>query len=496
MAGKDIRPFRDVHTVFSALDRLLDYCINFAIYSAVLRSLQFENLAPGAPDEAKAFFLIALFCVSTSFFYHAYDVYARMRTRGWFFFASRILAVNAGILFGIILLSFLFGRNDADFENDILWAFRSNLLSALILSVKKGAMILLLRNLRQSRKSIKRVLLVTDSEEMANAYLDEVLVNRHFGYEVIGYVGNLSIKGLLHLGTTGELDTILQIHRPEEVVMGFETVRKRRITKYVSICNDHCIKVFFLPSVCGYFKSPRQIHVIGNLPLIDVRSNPLENSITNRFLKRSLDIFGASLLLFLTSPVMLFTAVGVALSSPGPILFRQTRIGKDSRPFTMYKFRSMRINQSEQTGWSHENDDRRTCFGAFIRRFALDELPQFWNVLKGDMSLVGPRPEVPYYVEIFRKRIPLYMLKHTLRPGITGLAQIKGLRGDTSIPARIEADIHYIENWSLREDLRILLITPFRAFNRNEHYRKQDPLEQAQDKMREPEEAEEEHEIS
>ena len=483
MSQKDIRLHKDMHTVFSALDRLLDYCINFSIYSAVLRALQYKGLTAGALYETNSFFWIALFCVSASFFYHAYDVYARMRTRGWFFFASRILAVNAGILFGIILLSFLLGRNGKDFENDILWAFRSNLLSALILSAKKGAMILLLRNLRQSRKSLKRVLLVLDSEEMANAYLDEILVNRHFGYEVIGYVGNLSITRLPHLGTTGDLDAVLTAYRPEEVIMGFETVRKRLITKYVSVCNNHCIKVFFIPSVCGYFKSPRQIHVIGNLPLIDVRSNPLENSITNRFLKRSLDVLGASLLLLFTSPLMLFTAIGVALSSPGPILFRQTRIGKENRPFTMYKFRSMRVNQREQTGWSHSDDERRTRFGAFIRRFALDELPQFWNVLKGDMSLVGPRPEIPYYVEIFRKEIPLYMLKHTLRPGITGLAQIKGLRGDTSIPARIEADLHYIENWSLREDLRILLITPFRAFNRNEHYRRKDHLGEERGRM-------------
>ena len=136
----------------------------------------------------------------------------------------------------------------------------------------------------------------------------------------------------------------------------------------------------------------------------------------------------------------------------------------------MYKFRSMRVNDSEKTGWSHDGDPRKTRFGAFIRKFALDELPQFFNVLKGDMSLVGPRPEVPFYVEKFKKEIPLYMLKHTLRPGITGLAQIKGLRGDTSIADRIEEDINYIEHWSFWNDLRILLLTPFKAVNRRERY--------------------------
>ena len=141
-----------------------------------------------------------------------------------------------------------------------------------------------------------------------------------------------------------------------------------------------------------------------------------------------------------------------------------------NKPFYMYKFRSMRVNDAEQTGWSNEKDPRKTRFGAFIRKFALDELPQFFNVLKGDMSLVGPRPEVPFYVEKFKKEIPLYMLKHTLRPGITGLAQIKGLRGDTSIAERIEEDINYIENWTFWGDVRILLLTPFRAVNRHEKY--------------------------
>ena len=144
----------------------------------------------------------------------------------------------------------------------------------------------------------------------------------------------------------------------------------------------------------------------------------------------------------------------------------------------MYKFRSMRVNDTQQTGWSTEEDPRKTRFGAFIRKFAFDELPQFFNVLKGDMSLVGPRPEVPFYVDKFKKEIPLYMLKHTLRPGITGQAQIKGLRGDTSIEARIDEDINYIENWTFWRDIRILLLTPLRAINRHEKYAEREKREE------------------
>ena len=154
------------------------------------------------------------------------------------------------------------------------------------------------------------------------------------------------------------------------------------------------------------------------------------------------------------------------LSSPGPIIFKQLRVGKDKKEFYMYKFRSMRVNAREQTGWSTNEDPRKTAFGSFIRKCSIDELPQFFNVLKGDMSLVGPRPEVPHYVEQFKEEIPRYMVKHQVRPGITGWAQVNGLRGDTSIRDRIEHDLYYIENWNILFDVKILLMTLFKAVNK------------------------------
>lgn len=158
---------------------------------------------------------------------------------------------------------------------------------------------------------------------------------------------------------------------------------------------------------------------------------------------------------------MLACAIGVKLTSPGPVIFKQRRIGRDKKTFSMYKFRSMRVNGGEDTVWSTNHDGRKTKFGAFMRKCSLDELPQFFNVLKGDMSLVGPRPEIPYYVERFKEDVPLYMVKHQVRPGITGWAQVNGLRGDTSIKARIEHDVYYIEHWSLMFDIEILLTTVF-----------------------------------
>ena len=158
---------------------------------------------------------------------------------------------------------------------------------------------------------------------------------------------------------------------------------------------------------------------------------------------------------------MLIAAIGVRLSSPGPILFRQERVGLNKQTFTMYKFRSMRVNASQDTGWTQDADPRKTWFGSLIRKCSIDELPQFFNVLKGDMSLIGPRPEIPHFVEQFKETVPLYMVKHQVRPGITGWAQVNGFRGDTSIEGRIQCDIWYIENWSIFLDIKILFMTVF-----------------------------------
>ena len=175
----------------------------------------------------------------------------------------------------------------------------------------------------------------------------------------------------------------------------------------------------------------------------------------------ALDVVGSLVLIVLTSPIMLGVAIGVKLSSPGPIIFKQERVGLNKRPFMMYKFRSMRVNAAEDSAWSTNSDPRKTRFGSIIRKFSLDELPQFFNVLKGDMSLVGPRPEIPFHVEHFKEEIPRYLVRQQVRPGLTGWAQINGLRGDTDIAERIRYDIWYIENWTVALDIKILFRTVF-----------------------------------
>ncbi|MDE7260692.1 MAG: exopolysaccharide biosynthesis polyprenyl glycosylphosphotransferase, partial [Oscillospiraceae bacterium] len=234
------------------------------------------------------------------------------------------------------------------------------------------------------------------------------------------------------------------------------------LPQIISACELNGTKLSIIPFYAQYISSNPNFDNLDGIPLMNIRSIPLDN-LACAFCKRAMDIIGSLLLIIITSPVMLLCAVGVKLSSPGPVIFCQKRIGRNKKPFYMYKFRSMQINDGQDTRWSSNQDNRKTRFGAFIRKCSLDELPQFFNVLKGDMSLVGPRPEIPFFVEQFKDEIPLYMVKHQVRPGITGWAQVNGLRGDTSIKARIEHDIYYIEHWSLWFDIEILLTTVFKG---------------------------------
>ncbi len=220
------------------------------------------------------------------------------------------------------------------------------------------------------------------------------------------------------------------------------------------------VQVRLVPDILGFLTVNLRLHSLDGIPLLTLRQPPLRYA-HNRFLKRAVDILGASLGLVLLSPLFLVIALLVACSSPGPILYWQERVSLDGRRFWIAKFRTMRVDAEApgQPGWTRPGDPRRTKIGAFLRRTNLDELPQLWNVLKGEMSLVGPRPERPYFVEQFSQEIPKYPDRHLVKSGLTGWAQIHGLRGDTSIARRTQYDLYYVQNWSLWLDLRILAIT-------------------------------------
>ena len=310
--------------------------------------------------------------------------------------------------------------------------------------------------------------MVVGNGHFARQYIQDVKNHPHMGFTVDGYVSRAQKPELGQcLGAYEDLEKILETHDVDELVIALEPHEIGFIKQVLSAADKAGVKLSIIPFYNDFFPSHPTIEVMGRTKLINMRATPLDN-LGWAMLKRGMDIVGSIVLILLTSPFMLVIALGVKLSSPGPVLFKQERVGRNKKIFRMWKFRSMRVTGTENTGWSTEQDPRKTHFGSFIRKFSLDELPQFFNVLAGQMSLVGPRPEVPYHVDHFKEEIPLYLVRQQIRPGMTGWAQVNGWRGDTSIRERVEHDIWYIENWSLGLDLKILLKTVFGGMVNNE----------------------------
>ncbi len=358
----------------------------------------------------------------------------------------------------LLLLSWLFVKHMDDSSREMLFIYF--VMSFGLLSIKR---IILRRTLWHFRKkgfNLKHVVLIGGGET-AKRYLNVIREDLDYGYRAIGYVADEATDiDLPLLGGYDQVTEILDRLRPDEVISAVEIGDFEKTPKIISACEHTGSKLMIIPLYLDYMSTKPQFDYLNGIPLLNIRRIPLDNW-ANAFTKRAMDIVGSALLLLVSSPIMLLVAFGVKLSSPGPIIFAQERVGRNKKPFKMYKFRSMRVNDEENTAWSSASDSRRTKFGSFIRKYSLDEFPQFWNVFIGDMSLVGPRPELPHFVNQFKDEVPLYMVKHQVRPGITGWAQVNGLRGDTSIKERIEHDIYYIENWSLLLDIKILLVTVF-----------------------------------
>ena len=269
--------------------------------------------------------------------------------------------------------------------------------------------------------------------------------------------------------TLSDLAAYLEKTSLDEVAITLNLNEYHKLEQIVAICEKSGVHTKFVPDYYNFISTNPYTEDLDGLPVINIRNVPLTNTM-NKLIKRLIDIIGSIIALILFSPIMLIVAILVKKSSPGPIIFAQERIGLGNKPFKMYKFRSMGVQdpKKEAKEWTTKNDVRVTPVGRVIRKTSLDELPQFWNVLKGDMSLIGPRPERPLFVEKFKEEIPRYMIKHQVRPGITGWAQVNGFRGDTSIRSRIEHDLYYIENWSLGLDIKILFLTFFKGFvNKN-----------------------------
>ena len=378
--------------------------------------------------------------------------YSSTRVRKLSWKLTTLFAATTLSIFGVTALIFIFKIEDV--SRGIIAIFY--VLTLFLLGSKQILMRLLLNQLRKTGYNIKHEILIGDGR-LAKQYKEDL--------------GNEPELGILidqQISAETDLENVLNDARIDEVVIALEPEEYSNLTGIIAGCEKAGVKYFIIPFYNDMIPAHPVFENIGRSKLVNMRANRLEQ-LGWAGLKRIFDVVMSAVGLLILSPLLLILALGVKLSSPGPVFFKQERVGLNRKKFSMLKFRSMVVNNESDTAWSKKGDDRRTKFGAFIRKTSLDELPQLINVLKGDMSLVGPRPELPFFVDQFREEIPLYMVKHQVKPGITGWAQVNGYRGDTSIKKRIELDLWYIDNWSPLLDLRILFMTVPWAMINDEH---------------------------
>ncbi len=321
-----------------------------------------------------------------------------------------------------------------------------------------------------------RRVLIAGTGELARHVADRFLRHAEFGYHVTGFLDDdvaaggdhLGYRGLPLLGTLADAGDVVTREHIDQLYVALPLDRHVKMLGLIEVANRECIDIKVVPDFLQFVTLRARLEDLDGIPLINVNDVPLQG--LNAAVKRLIDIgCTVAALLVLAVPMAAIAAV-IRLTSPGPSIYRQERMGLDGRPFMTLKFRSMFNDAERQTGpiWTRKDDPRCTPVGRVLRRFSLDELPQLWNVLRGDMSLVGPRPERPYFVEQFKDRVPQYMLRHKVKAGLTGWAQVNDLRGNTSIEKRIEYDLYYIENWSVALDFKIMWLTVLRlSFHRH-----------------------------
>lgn len=402
--------------------------------------------------------------------YYFMDVYSPMRSR---LYRKEVLIVTRAHLGGIVIIfSVLFLNKHLEYSREVSLLFAFVGLSLILLE-----RYIIRRTLRHFRKIgyNQKHMLIIGAGPVGMEFARKVLVHRDFGYNVIGFLDDdeakcgLTILGRPVLGDSTLLPSFLENLSVDEVVIALPLNAYEKYADLVDECEKAGVRIRIIPDFNKFLSGSPQIEEFDGMPLMSVRKIPLDDPF-NKFLKRLFDICVAAIAIILTGPAMIVIMLGIKLTSPGPVFFRQKRVGLNNRPFDMLKFRSMRVNDdmTASTTWTTVDDPRKTKFGTFLRKTSLDELPQFLNVLIGTMSVIGPRPERPFFVEQFKDEIPKYMVKHQVKPGITGWAQVNGWRGDTSIEKRIECDIYYIENWDLLFDVKIMFMTVFKGLvNKN-----------------------------
>lgn len=435
-------------------------------YQLRLRT-EYENILPFSAYSGMA--MVHTITMLIVFFF--YRLYHRERSLSYIDqFYAIFGAASVGTVIAIAIISFFF-KNQLDYPRLMMvyvW-----MLTILFSSIGRALQSRIQLSLRARGWGEERVLII-GSGEAGRIVMQKIRRSPQLGYRVVGFVDDHSkVKAVLNspvLGTTEDLPDLIDSERVSEVIIAMPDAPHQEILKIVSKCDPGKVAIKVFPDVFQIMATEVSIGDLGGLPLLAVRDTGLRG--WRLILKRAIDIVGSAIGLTLLSPFMMLLAVLIKLESAGPVFFTQERMGLDGKRFMMLKFRSMRANAEAATGpiWATPNDDRRTRLGAVLRKISFDELPQLVNVLIGDMSLVGPRPERPVFVEQFKKSIPRYMDRHREKAGMTGWAQINGLRGDTSIIERTKYDLWYIENWSLSLDFRIMIRTFLHLFTDDSAY--------------------------
>ncbi|MGI6069944.1 MAG: undecaprenyl-phosphate glucose phosphotransferase [Blautia sp.] len=401
--------------------------------------------------------------------YYAFNLYTAKRVQGRRLELANILKANT---LGLLLTIFgLYMFKEVNFSRGLLYIF--TIINITAETLVRNMIRYVLRDMRRRGLNQKHIVLVGYSRA-AEEYIDRILQNPQWGYTIRGILDDkveagTMYKGVKVIGRIANLMVILPANRLDEIVITLGLNEYYRLEEIVALCEKSGVHTKFIPDYNKIIPTRPYTEDILGLPVINIRYVPLSNTF-NAVLKRLMDIGGSVVAIILSSPIMLLACILIKLTSPGPLIYKQERVGLHNKTFWMYKFRSMEVQpeQDEKKAWTVKNDPRVTGIGKFMRRTSIDELPQLFNIFKGDMSLVGPRPERPFFVEKFREEIPRYMVKHQVRPGLTGWAQVNGYRGDTSIRKRIEYDLYYIENWTIGFDIKIIILTFFKGFvNKN-----------------------------
>lgn len=405
--------------------------------------------------------------------YWAFHLYEPKRThskRAELWHICQACAVGLMLLTSIL---FAFRRSGyfGNFSTRMLVAF--SIIDITLTTIERFGIRYILSRLRRKGFNQKHVMLVGFSDA-SDQFIDACRRNPDWGYHIYGIVDDIAevgegYKGVRVVGRISELEHILAQNTIDEIAITLPLAAYAKLDGIVHVCEKSGVHTKFIPDYNNIIHSKPVTEDMDGLPVINIRNVPLTDPV-KATAKRAVDICGALVGIVLFSPIMLVVATLIKLTSPGPIIFKQERVGLHNKPFMMYKFRSMvqQTEADEKKGWTVPGDPRVTRVGRFIRKTSIDEFPQFFNVLAGQMSLVGPRPERTQFVEMFKEEIPRYMIKHQVRPGMTGWAQVNGLRGDTSIYERVKYDIWYIENWTMSLDVKILFLTIFKGFvNKN-----------------------------